>query len=208
LISSPTVGGTFKREDDDVDESRNYPEFHVYKYTSGVPDSLMMKVRLPSVRATSSGQSPLHPRSIDTISIPRPPKSSRHQSDRYFMKFHQDAIIPAHYFAWHDQYQLYKTALPAMAEHSTALRYAVLAFSALIFSIKVESAPKELAYFYYAIALRELRFLLDSPLEPKETHVAVATTLQLSSFDVSRFFFLLHANFSASLVMPVNAFGI
>lgn len=167
----------------------------------------MTKVNRPSFRATSSRQSPLHPRPIDTISIPRPPKSSRHTSDQYFMKFHQDTITPAHYFAWHDQHQLYKAAIPAMAEQSTALRYAVLAFSTLIYSMKMDPTLKELAYFYYALTLRELQFILDSPLELKETHAAVATALQLSSFDVSRFS-LLHADSSASLAMPVNAFGI
>jgi hypothetical protein len=72
-----------------------------------------------------------------------------------------------------------------MAEEHVALRHARLAFSALIYSTKVESRAKEIAFLYYGTTLRELRLLLDKPLTHIESNVAVAISLQLSSFDVN-----------------------
>lgn len=84
-----------------------------------------------------------------------------------------------------DYRKLCTMTLLAMAEVSDTLRHAVVAFSALIYSMKVDRAAREQAFLYYAIALKQLRSLLDkSPMTVEERHIAIATALQLSAFDV------------------------
>ena len=120
----------------------------------------------------------------ETIAIPRSPKSNRHHLVDYFLKYHLEAISPAHYFWYYDYIQLCRCWLPAMAVTSIALRHALIAFSALVYSIKVVDSAHQIAFFYYALALKELRVFLDGPLSPEECNVAIATALQLSSFEV------------------------
>ena len=45
-----------------------------------------------------------------------------------------------------------------------SLQHAMVAFSALIYSIKVNHRAREIAFLYYSVALRELRLLLDKPI--------------------------------------------
>lgn len=72
-----------------------------------------------------------------------------------------------------------------MAEQSNALEHAVVAFSALIYSINVHQGVRALAFLYYSKALQELRALLDkTDMDLQDCFTAVATALQLSSFDV------------------------
>src|SRR5947207_410363 len=120
-----------------------------------------------------------------TITIPRSPKSNRHYLVDYFFKFHLEVISSAHYFMYFDYIQLCKCWLPAMAVPSIALQYAVVAFSALVHSMKFFSTARSFAFFYYGKALKELNRLLDGPLSAEDCNVAIATALQLSSFDVS-----------------------
>lgn len=120
----------------------------------------------------------------ETIMIPRSPESNRHHLVDFFLKYHLEVIRPGHYFWYYDYIQLCKCWLPAMAATSLALRHALVAFSALVYSIKVVGSSGEVAFFYYALALKELRIFLDGPLSPEECNVAIATALQLSSFEV------------------------
>lgn len=73
----------------------------------------------------------------------------------------------------------------AMAEHSGALRDAMVAFSALVYSMKIDRSVRVQAFVYYTSALRQLRVILDQEsMDIKECHMAVATALLLASFDV------------------------
>lgn len=73
-----------------------------------------------------------------------------------------------------------------MADNSVALGHAIVAFSALLHSMTNQGSPGEDAFEYYDSSLREFRRLLGLPmLDDKDIHVAIATALQLSSFDVS-----------------------
>ena len=73
----------------------------------------------------------------------------------------------------------------AMIQQPSALRDAVVAFSALIYSMKIDRSARVLAFLYYTSALQQLRVLLDQvTLSVDECHMAIATALQLASFDV------------------------
>jgi hypothetical protein len=117
----------------------------------------------------------------------------------FFFQFHQEKILPAHYFLWQDYDELISVYLPAMAAQSICLKYAFVAFSALVFSTKVQKRAREIAFFYYAVAVMELRLLLNYPLPRDQVNVALATVLQLSSFDVQAPVYLKrYTNYSAS----------
>ena len=72
-----------------------------------------------------------------------------------------------------------------MIEQSNALRDAVVAFSALIYSMKIDRSTRVLAFWCYTSAIQQLRVLLNRvTLSVDECHMALATALQLASFDV------------------------
>lgn len=71
-----------------------------------------------------------------TTGIPRPPQSNRNRLTQFFIKFHRDAITHTNYFMFYDSQQLCEKHLFAMAEQFDALRFAMTAFSALIYSVK------------------------------------------------------------------------
>ena len=149
----------------------NFPN---YSFTSlNRSDDLLLQhsSQLPSIRSF-------------TTSIPRSPGSNHNQHIQYFIKFHLETILPAHYFWCHDYTQLCKCWLPAMAVSSSSLQYAIVAFSALIYSIKEIRNARCVAFFFYAMAVKELQLLLKHSLSLEECNIAIATVLQLSSFDV------------------------
>ena len=134
--------------------------------------------------------------------IPRSPKSNQNQPVQFFLKYHQETINSAHYFRYYDYQKLHTIWLPAMANNCECLRHAMVAFSALIYSIKANPCAREVAFYYYAVALQELRALLDTNLE---YNLVIASALQLSSIDVC---LPEHSNFSGFLVMPTNVYVI
>ena len=72
-----------------------------------------------------------------------------------------------------------------MIEQPNALRDAVVAFSALVYSMEIDRSARVVAFLYYTSALQQLRVLLDQvTLNIDECHMALATALQLASFDV------------------------
>jgi hypothetical protein len=138
--------------------------------------------------------------------IPRAPKSNQTQAIEFFLKYHHREIVPALYFRWYDYHHVYKGWLPAMAEQSDALRHALVSFSALIYSMKVNRAARYTAFYYYAVGLKELRLLLnEEAMTPVECNVAIATALQLATIDASSVHGI--ANGSDSSAMRLNAFG-
>ena len=73
-----------------------------------------------------------------------------------------------------------------MAEQCDALRYAMIAFSAVIYSIaNIDLSARERAFVYYAQSLQKLRLLLGTGLTGSEHQSAIATVLQLGTFDVA-----------------------
>jgi hypothetical protein len=119
-----------------------------------------------------------------TIIIPRSPESNRHHLVDFFLKYHLEVISPGHYFLYYDYIELCKCWLPAMAATSLALRHALVAFSALVYSYKGAGMARQVAFFYYAMALKEMRQFLEGSSIPEECNVAIAAALQLSSFEV------------------------
>lgn len=138
--------------------------------------------------------------------IPRSPRSNQTQSVQFFMKYHEQSILFQHYFKNYDYHAFYKSWLPAMAEQSQPLRHAMVSFSALIYSMKVNGGARYVAFYYYSVALKELRLLLsDDAMTPSECNVTIATALQLSTIDVSSSLRRLILNSDCS-VMLLNAF--
>ena len=117
------------------------------------------------------------------LSILRP--SSRFFSVGPLMKYHQQNISYAHYFRYFDYPKLYSETILAMAQQSDALLHAVAAFSALIWSIKTDPSYREPAFWLYSGACVELKRVISNPkMDSTDCHFAVATALQLASFDV------------------------
>ena len=130
-------------------------------------------------------QSSPHSHTSRVIQIPTVPNSSRDHSIQFFLKFHRENINEFHYFCYHDYQKFCTTMLMAMVQQSNALCNAVVAFSALIYSIKIDHFTRVQAFTYYALALQQLRQLLDqTTMNIDECHMAIATSLQLACFDV------------------------
>jgi hypothetical protein len=117
--------------------------------------------------------------------IPMIHKSNQDRSIDFFLRFHRENINEFHHFIYHDYHKFCTTTLMIMVEQSDALRDAVVAFSALIYSIKIDRSARVQAFLYYTLALRQLRIILDQDgMDVEECYMAVATALQLASFDV------------------------
>ena len=130
------------------------------------------------------------------IHIPHALNSVRSHPVQFFLAFHRETITEAHYFRYYDFNKLCTRTLLVMAERSDALRHAVVAFSALIYSMRIDRTAREQAFLYYAMSIQQLRLLLsEAALDGEASHIAVATALQLSSFDVYSFCFLLISAF-------------
>lgn len=126
------------------------------------------------------------------VTIPRPPKSNRSRSLDYFLRFHRQYVTHAHYFLFYNHQQ----PIYVLLEVFEPLRYSVAAFSALVYSMKFDVTAREQAFLYYALALQELRRLLERvPTDDEEYHGMVATVLQLSTFDVLPILILLISAF-------------
>ena len=94
--------------------------------------------------------------------IPRSPKSSNSPQVSFFIKYYRETIGYAHYCLFNDYHQLCNKFLLAIAERYDPLRYAIVAFSALVCSARITFA-REQAFFHYAITLQEMRLRLGSP---------------------------------------------
>ena len=119
------------------------------------------------------------------IRIPRPPKSTRKQPNQFFLAFHRETVSYAHYFLFHDHQQLCNKSLYMVSEQFNPLRHAMVAFSALIYSMQINPSARTQAFLYYAVTLQELQKVLDRlPDSVAEYQGILATALQLSTFDV------------------------
>ena len=149
-----------------------------------------------------------NPPSPDLSLVPRSPKPNEAQAIRFFLTYHERVVVPAHYFKWYDFHHFCKGWLLAMAEQSDPLRYGMVSFSALIYSMKVNLGARYTAFYYYAAALKELRLLLDNEsMNLMECNIAIATALQLATIDVFSHF-ILELMGSDSLATPPSVFDI
>lgn len=139
-------------------------------------------------------------RSLET-QIPTVPKNSRDPYVQFFLRFHQENINEFHYFCYHDDQKFCTTTLMAMVQQSDALCNAVAAFSALIYSIRIDHFTRVQAFTYYALALQQLRVLLDQTvMNVDECHMAIATSLQLACFDVSNIWIIMLTHSVSSMI--------
>ena len=104
----------------------------------------------------------------------------------FFLSFHREKISSGHYFWYSDYYGFCTNGLLRMAERSVPLQYAVAAFSALIYSVRVDSRAKEFAFICYAKAVRQLQQMINSVSMDSEDSVysTLATILELASVEV------------------------
>lgn len=153
------------------------------------PPSNFPEYLLSSPQLSSSPQSGTRPITPIPIVIPKSLspqlQAARSQSSQFFLTFHREKITEAHYFRWYDHLKLCTSLIFSMAEQSDPLRHAMVAFSALVYSCKLNRGARVVAFWYYTTALQELRQLLNiTPMSMDECLAAVVTALVLSSFDV------------------------
>ena len=161
---------SFLMPSDPVSTTLFFPENHIPSYCDGG----LLQNRVHSQTAL-----------VRPAARARPTISTRVQSVKFFLHFHRQTITESHYFLYFDYNKFVTTTLLAMAQGSDALRHAVVAFSALIYSIKGDRIAREQAFENYEISLQQLRVLLDkAPMTIEERQAATVTALQLATFDV------------------------
>jgi hypothetical protein len=149
------------------------------------PPSSMLPFSIRPSHLSEQFESSANVLSTRAIQISTIPKSIRHIIIQFFITFHQGNVNEFHYFCYHDYHKFCTTTLMVMIERADVLRDAVVAFSALVYSMKVDKSARVLAFMYYTSAVQQLRVLLDQiTLNVDECHMAIATALQLASFDV------------------------
>jgi len=120
------------------------------------------------------------PKSLGEEPICHPWCGYQQYTPDYFLNFHQSHISRSHYFLNSDFSQICTNSLFTMARKSAGLRYAMAAFSALIYTIKVDPSSLESAFFYYQMAVRQFRESVKST--GRES--GLATALVLAAFEV------------------------
>jgi hypothetical protein len=107
-----------------------------------------------------------------------------------FLGYHSTFICPGHYFYYADFDHFCDRGLLELTEYSSTLRYAVAAYSALLFSVYGHSREaRVLAYTYYSQALHSVnKTIMTSPTEDYSVFGVLAAVLQLTTFEVRRRF--------------------
>jgi hypothetical protein len=167
--------------------STHIPDFHYNRNTDPDLDRFDLSIQFPIVadglfhgKDGTSEQSAL----IALSGIPRSPSSSKHPAVQFFLKFHQACVVHYHYFRSYDYHELHVKLIPSMAENSTCLSYAISAFSAMVYSAQVNIAAREVAFYLYSVALKELFAELESVQIDENLDKLVATALELAATDV------------------------
>ena len=169
-----------------IDSPRVPGDITDYRYN---PSNPAFPLSISGIRPThfpgGLGQSSTHIPLTRTIQVPTIPRSFRDRFIQFFLSFHRENVNEFHYFCYYDYHKFLTRTLMAMVQQPGALCDAVVAFSALIYSLKIDRSARVLAFCYYTSALQQLRVLLDQDvLSVHESHMAIATVLQLASFDV------------------------
>jgi len=105
----------------------------------------------------------------------------------FFLLYHQQNINYGRYFWNWDHNRFIKEGLFDLARQSVSLQYAIVAFSALIYSIQCEPRMKRFTFLFYAKALQELQKAIgdDSIGSEVSVHTSVATILELASIEAN-----------------------
>ena len=160
-------------------------------YTDGT--SLSPVEQTPWLETTSIGSPDGHClRTVSPLStakfISRFPGQPVPLSSPDYLQFHRERIIAAHYFWHYDYHEFCTKTILKLAENSVTLHHAVVAFSALIYSVKFYYPPaRDYALAYYHWALKSFQILLPEIATgtQEQYSTALATALQLASFDVT-----------------------
>jgi hypothetical protein len=165
-------------------ETVNFP-VDVYSLNPSFPD-ISISGLTPSeyCEAFEAPASP-SPLSISLQHVPRSPKSNTIQPIRFFLKYHSECVLYSHYYRWFDYDEFCSKELLGMTENYEPLRLAVTGFGALLYSMKVNIQAREVAFVFYALAVQRFRESLERSLYDGEYYPAIATALQLSTFDVT-----------------------
>ena len=163
------------------------------------PSSNQPAHQLPAARSPRSSPRPRHNDDPVTINSPNasmvrpfeirhqlmwPPGSSPETKIVEFLAFHHKFVIPSHYFWWNDSRGLCSWGLLNLASNSDSMRYAVAAYSALLYSVFMrDRKAREYAFLYYAQSVYCVQAFVKAPSE-KPTLPVLATILELTSFEV------------------------
>jgi hypothetical protein len=113
-----------------------------------------------------------------------PPGSSPETKIVDFLAFHNEFVISNHYFWCHDSRGFCSGGLLNLASNSDSMRYAVAAYSALLYSIfKRDRKAREYAFLYYSQSVYGVQAFVKAP-SGKPTLPVLATVLELTSFEV------------------------
>lgn len=155
------------------------PHFSLPVFQFAIPGEHGLAVQNTQLSCTSSWASTL-------MCLRPPPMPVRAPTEAFFLQYHRETITANHYFCYYDYKQRFTHMLFSMAEQCDALRFAMIAFSAVIYSIaNLDVSARERAFVYYAKSLQGLQGLLEQfPTGYEEHQAAIATVLQLGTFDV------------------------
>ena len=104
----------------------------------------------------------------------------------FFLSYHQENIDYGWYFWPSDYHGFIKERLLELAKQSDALKYAVAAFSALVYSIQVNHHVKQYVFHFYAKTIQQLQQVINTDSVGSEVslYTTVATILELASIEV------------------------
>lgn len=104
----------------------------------------------------------------------------------FLLSYHRRNITYGRYFWYGDHHRFIKKGLFDLAKQSDSLRYAIAAFSALIYSIQVDNQMKKLTFHFYAKAIQVLQQVINTNSVDSQDSVytTVATILELASVEV------------------------
>jgi len=136
------------------------------------------------------------------------PRPVRDDLIPFFLSYHIQNINYGRYFWYCDHYRFIKEGLFDLAKSSDPLRYAIAAFSALIYSIQLDHRMKRFTFFFYAKAIQELQHVIDNETTDSEMSIytTVATILELASIEARPYRQL--SNNRGLLPMWTNVFDI
>lgn len=170
-----------------IDSTESGPDSIFPELDTGYPSP--GQVMFKSI-SSSASRSPDRPTGQTDIQfLPRSLLSHSNESStvQFFLTFHKECISEYHYFLYIDIEELFTKELFAMATESDSVRYAMTAFSALVYSIKNNPSSTQIAFVYYKKAFQKFGSSLSKyskPMETGESDNAIATALLLSSFSV------------------------
>lgn len=136
-----------------------------------------------------------HAAPIALSTIPRPPQFPAESWVEDFIKVHQKSVSSGHYFWFSDYNDFCKRDLLELANKSIPLRFAVAAYSALLFAAhNRDHRARVLALTYYSEALRSVnktitsyppvKMIETSPSTKDSVYGILAAVLELTTFEV------------------------